>query len=36
MNKMKSFAVVPVMIIAGMLSVFMMNAAPLVSTMPLA
>ena len=36
MKKQMSFAMVPVMVIAGMVAVAMMKAAPLVSTMPLA
>ena len=36
MKHMKSFAMVPVMVIAGMVAVAMMKAAPLVSTMPIA
>ena len=36
MKYQKSFASVPVMIIAGAIAVFMMNAAPLVSSVPMA
>ena len=36
MNKMKSFAMVPVLIIAGMLAVHMMMAIAVVSPMPVA
>ena len=36
MKYMKSFALVPVMVIAGSIAVLMMNAAPLVSSMPIA
>ena len=36
MNKMKSFALVPVLVIAGILAVHMMMAVAVVSPMPIA
>jgi len=36
MKKEMSFAMVPVLVIAGAIAVMMMKAAPLVSTMPIA
>ena len=36
MKKIESFALVPVMFIAAGLAVFMMKAAPVVSSMPIA
>jgi hypothetical protein len=36
MNKMKSFAMVPVMVIAGIVAVHMMMAIAVISPMPVA
>ena len=36
MKYQKSFASIPVMVIAGALAVFMMKAAPVVSSIPVA
>ena len=35
-KQQQSFAMIPVMVIAGMVAVFMMKAAPVINSMPVA